>query len=195
MDVCARSHFRVTFEFTLFTFCPPGPLLLEVMNVSSWSRACDRSVFMTQNYLKFDQPVHNLMDKLVFIVEDNLVQQKILQVHFEEMLGNYNVRTFIHPAEMLPHLNEKPFAIVLDHFFPDKPDKTGLDYLRDLRKNHSSIPVIYYTTLNDDTVRNEVLKLGAEQYIVKDSASLVRLRTALDTLNAKKKGFFKKLFS
>ena len=135
------------------------------------------------------------MDKLVFIVEDNLVQQKMLQVHFEEMLGNYNVRTFIHPAEMLPHLNEKPFAIVLDHFFPDKPDKTGLDYLRDLRKNHSSIPVIYYTTLDDDTVRNEVLKLGAEQYIVKDSASLVRLRTALDTLNAKKKGFFKKLFN
>lgn len=134
------------------------------------------------------------MNKLVFVVEDNLVQQKMLQVHFEEMLGNYTVQTFAHPADMFAHLNEKPFAIVLDHFFPDKPDKTGLHYLRDLRKSHSSIPVIYYTTLDDNTVRAEVLKLGAEQYIIKDSASLVRLRTALDAIHEKKKGFLKNLF-
>ena len=28
------------------------------------------------------------MNKLVFIVKDNSVHQKMLQVHFEEMLGN-----------------------------------------------------------------------------------------------------------
>ncbi len=40
------------------------------------------------------------------------------------------------------------------------------------------------------------MKLGAEQYILKDSASLVRLRTALDSLHEKyaNRGFFKKLF-
>jgi DNA-binding NtrC family response regulator len=137
------------------------------------------------------------MKKLVFIVEDNIVQQKLLQVHFEERLGNYTVRTFSDPAQMMSHLKEKPFAVVLDHFFGDANDKTGLHYLKEMSKDYSSIPVIYYTTLNSLEVRAEVLKLGAAEYIIKDSASLVRLRTALDQLHAqstKKKGFFEKLF-
>ena len=135
------------------------------------------------------------MNKLVFIVEDNLAQQKMLQVHFEEMLGNYQVRTFANPEDMFAHLAEKPFAIVLDHFFADR-SKNGLDYLKELKKGNASIPVIYYTTSNEESVRDAALKLGVEQYIIKDSASLVRLRTALDLLEEKKskKGFFKNLF-
>ena len=134
------------------------------------------------------------MNKLVFIVEDNPVQQKILQLHFEEMLGNYVVRTFANPAEMFAHLIEKPFAIVLDHFFANN-SKTGLVYLKELKRSHSSIPVIYYTASDDAEIRASAMKLGVEQYIQKDSASLVRLRTALDLLEEKsKRGFFKKLF-
>ena len=96
---------------------------------------------------------------------------------------------------MLQHLKEKPFAVVLDHFFGDKTGKTGLDYLRIIRKNYSSTPVIYYTTFDDEATRAEVMSLGAEQYIIKNSASLVRLRAALDSLHEKesKKGFFGKL--
>ena len=136
------------------------------------------------------------MSSLVFIVEDNPADQKILELHFKQMLGDYTVRTFSNPDDMFAHLAEKPFAVVLDHFFGDQTSKTGLHYLREIRKKYSSIPIIYYTTLNDDKVRNEVMGLGAEQYIIKDSASLVRLRTALDTLVAKrsKKGFIQKLF-
>jgi DNA-binding NarL/FixJ family response regulator len=136
------------------------------------------------------------MKDLVFIVEDDLIQQKMLQVHFEKTLGNYDVRTFDNPEPLIANLKDKPFAIVLDHYFADKLGKTGLDYLRELRKKHSSIPVIYYTTLDDQAVRDEVMSLGAEQYIIKDSASLVRLRTALDMIHEKKskKGFFQRLF-
>jgi CheY-like chemotaxis protein len=136
------------------------------------------------------------MKNLVFIVEDNPVQQKMLQFHFEQTLGTYKVKTFTNPQEMLAHLKEKPFAIVLDHFFEDKKGKTGLDYLKDLRKYNSTVAIIYYTTLNDPAVEASVMALGAEQYIVKNSASLVRLRTALDGLHEKtsKKGFLKKLF-
>jgi CheY-like chemotaxis protein len=137
------------------------------------------------------------MVNLVFIVEDDIVQQKMLQVHFEEVLGNYAVRTFANPEDMFEHLKERPFAIVLDHFFADRHGKTGLHYLKILKKDYPSTPVIYYTTLEDDAVRDEVMALGAEQYIIKNSASLVRLRTALDILHEKmsKKGFLKKLFN
>ena len=136
-----------------------------------------------------------MSNKLVFVVEDNPVQQKMLQVHFEQMLGNYTVKTFSNPDEMLQHLKEKPFTIVLDHFFDDKHAKTGVHYLKELRKNYPNIPVIYYTTLEDASIKAEVMNLGAEQYIIKNSASLVRLRTALDSIAEKqsKTGFFSKI--
>ena len=160
------------------------------------NRLLPRSQVLIKNYnFKLQNYSIHPMKKLVFIVEDDLVQQKILQHHFEELLGNYTVKTFADPKDMFAHLNEKPFAIVLDHFFSNKSDKTGLDYLKELKKNHSSIPVLYYTTLNDENVRAKVIALGAEQYIVKDSASLVRLRTGLDLLSTKKKGFLSKLFN
>lgn len=136
------------------------------------------------------------MKKLVYIVEDNPVQQKMLQVHFEQMLGDYSVKVFTEPEDIFSHLPEKPFAIVLDHFFSEKVKKTGLDYLKEIRKKYSSLPVIYYTSLEDNAIREQVMKLGVEDYIIKNSASLVRLRTALDMLNEKKskKGLFKRLF-
>jgi len=138
----------------------------------------------------------SIMKKLVFIVEDSQAQQKMLKVHFEEMLGNYTVRPFTNPEELYKHLDEKPFAVVLDHYF-DNHSKTGLDYLALIRDQYPKLPVIYYTTLDDDAIRHQAKTLGIESYILKDSASLVRLRTALDIIHEKgeKKGFFKKLFS
>jgi CheY-like chemotaxis protein len=133
------------------------------------------------------------MKKLVFVVEDNPIQQKILQVHFEEMLGNYQVRTFLDPDDMLKSIQDKPFAIVLDHFFNDKKDRTGLDYLKEIKKKYKSLPVIYYTSLDDEKIKAEVFALGADEYIIKNSASLVRLRTALDVLHTRKKSLLDKL--
>lgn len=134
------------------------------------------------------------MKNLVFIVEDSPVQQKMLRVHFEEMLGNYEVKTFGDPDDLFEHIKDKPFAIVLDHFFNDKKDKNGLHYLREIKKKYKSIPIIYYTSLDDQKLRTEVKELGAEEFIVKNSASLVRLRTALDAIHSRKKSFFAKVF-
>jgi DNA-binding NtrC family response regulator len=134
------------------------------------------------------------MKKLVFIVEDSPVQQKLLQVHFEEMLGNYEVKVFSNPDELFNHLSEKPFAIVLDHFFDTKKEKTGLDYLKEIKKKNKSLPIIYYTSLENEKTKAEAFALGAHDYIIKNSASLVRLRTALDLLHTQKKSLFEKLF-
>jgi CheY-like chemotaxis protein len=136
------------------------------------------------------------MKDLVFIVEDNLVQQKMLQAHFEEVLGNYSVKTFLTPVDLVKALKLKPFAVVLDHFFLPGGE-TGLHYLKEVKKQYPLVPVIYHTTLDDNAVREEVMALGAEQYILKDTTSLVRLRTALDTIHdkiLKKKSFWQTWF-
>jgi DNA-binding NtrC family response regulator len=135
------------------------------------------------------------MKHLVFIVEDDLTQQKLLRYHFEEGLGTYEVKCFTNPDDLLVHLDEKPFAVVLDHFFADRQE-TGLHYLSLIKKKSPAIPVIYHTTLVDEAVKTEALKKGAVEFINKDMASLVRLRTALDAIHKKKskKGFLGKLF-
>ncbi|MEQ9592210.1 MAG: response regulator [Cyclobacteriaceae bacterium] len=135
------------------------------------------------------------MEKLVFVVEDDEVQQKILKHYFTQLDGNYVVRPFVNPEDLYNNLSEKPYAVVLDHFFAGT-SKTGVDYLKVIKKQHSKVPVIYYTALTDEKITKEVMDLGAEQYIIKDSASLIRLRTALDVIHDKKnrKSFFQKLF-
>jgi CheY-like chemotaxis protein len=134
--------------------------------------------------------------KIVFVVEDNPHEQKVLQVHFEETLGAYQVRTFTSPDEMMARLDENPYAIILDHFFEGQK-KTGFDYLTELRKKNKYLPVIYHTTLEDDVLKKKVLALGAEAYIVKNSASMIYLRTALDNLAQKagKWGLFRRLIA
>lgn len=134
--------------------------------------------------------------KIVFVVEDNPHEQKVLRVHFEEILGAYQVRTFTSPDEMMLHIGEKPYAIVLDHFFEGQT-KTGLDYVTELRKKHKQVPIIYHTSLDDEKLKKQVLALGAEAYIVKNSASMVYLRTALDNVAQKlgKRGIFKRLIA
>lgn len=136
------------------------------------------------------------MNKLVFIVEDDIIQQKMLSKYFETLVGSFKVRTYSNPEEMMAHLNEKPFVVVLDHYFGNISTKTGLDYLSVLRKDHTQIPVIYYTSIEDHTIREKVMSLGAVSYIYKDSASFVRLRTAIDELERKRaerenRGFLK----
>lgn len=139
------------------------------------------------------------MNDLVFIAENNIVQQKLLKVHFEEMPGNYVVRVFNHPGTLLAHLNEKPFVVILDHFFGDEMSKTGLEYLRVIKIRFPSTAVIYYTSEEDEDLHDTVMALGAEQYIIKNNASLVRLRTTLDALHdetaRRRAGFFQRFFT
>lgn len=127
------------------------------------------------------------MKKLVFVVEDDRVQQKLLHLHFEAMSGGYEVLLFTNPEVMMAELGRRPFVVLLDHFFDSLPERTGLDYLRDMRRRFPRLPIIYFTNSTDPDVHREAMKLGANYFIGKDPASLVRLRTALDTISQEPK--------
>ena len=135
------------------------------------------------------------MKNLVFIVEDDKMQQKYLRHHFEETLGSYTVKTYINPDNVIADLPEKPFAIVLDHLFLDRKE-TGLHYLKIIKKQSPDTPVIYHTTSFNNEIREEAIKGGVMEFILKDETSLIRLRMVLDTIHKKnivKPGFFEKL--
>ena|SRR5690349_12536131 len=134
------------------------------------------------------------MSKLVFIIDDDPVYLNFMKNHFSQMEG-YTVEAHSDGDEGLKQLGSKnPFMIILDHNLSD-PLKTGLHYLKSIKKMKGSVPVVYITSDNSDDLKKEVLKQGAETLIIKSDSFLVQLRTAIDEINSpKKKGLFSKLF-
>lgn len=132
------------------------------------------------------------MKKLVFIIDDDPVYLKFMTGHFNQM-DEFETRVFQTGTDALAILpTANPYLIILDHLFINEP-KTGLEYLKEIRKVNSKVPVIYITATNDEGVRLKASRLKVNHYILKDDAFLVHLRTALDHLRnqPEKKGFLK----
>ncbi len=136
------------------------------------------------------------MKKLVFIIDDDPVYLNFMKGHFKQM-PEFETQVFLSGKDALKALDTaKPFVIILDHLFLNDPDNTGLEYLKEIRKKTSRIPVIYITSINEDILRKQTSKMKVVAYIVKDDAFLIHLRTTMDKLTAQpeKKGLLKKLF-
>ena len=60
---------------------------------------------------------------------------------------------------------EEPFDIVLLDFF--LPGSQGTESLHRLRKYAPDVPIVFMTGLNDENLGHQMLKAGAQGYIVK----------------------------
>jgi DNA-binding response OmpR family regulator len=133
------------------------------------------------------------MDKKIFIVDDDPVYLDFMMGHFRKMNG-YSVYVFSGGEDALANLiAKKPDLIILDHHLDD-PKKDGLFFISKFKKYNPKMPILYITSNDTEAVKLEALKAGAKSVIVKSDSFLVQLRTALDDMNAPKKGFFSKLF-
>ena len=123
--------------------------------------------------------------KLICIIDDDLAHRKNLEYNLT--CQNYQVLPFSKGSEFLNYLfPSPPFAIILDHHLSE--EKTGLEYLKDIRKKTPGVPVIYMTSETDMELIKEIKAAKVSGYISKDAASLVRLRTLLDEIGEKSKG-------
>src|SRR5258706_8759096 len=115
--------------------------------------------------------------KLICVIDDDLAHRKTLE--FTLSSQNYEVLPFSGGADFLKHtFSTPPFAIILDHHLSE--EKTGLQYLKDIRKKIPGIPVVYMTSETSTELIKEIKAAKVSGYIAKDPASLVRLRTMLD---------------
>jgi CheY-like chemotaxis protein len=136
------------------------------------------------------------MKKLVYVVDDDPVYLKMMEGHFK-LMSEFEPTIFKTGPDAIKALSGiVPFAILLDHQFMNDPQKTGLDYLKEIRKVNSKVPVIYITSSQDKEIQAKAARLKVSGYIYKDGASLVHLRVILDKIadQAKSKGVFGKLF-
>jgi DNA-binding NtrC family response regulator len=109
-----------------------------------------------------------MVDKLIFIVDDDRVILNLLEYTFKSKEG-FEVKTFSSGEDCLENLAMNPDLIVLDHLFylQGSESMTGLDTLIELKKRKNNVPVIILSAQDDITVVKEFIKNGATKYIPK----------------------------
>lgn len=80
-------------------------------------------------------------------------------------LRNYNVITATSGTQALEKVKkENPNIIILDIRMPDV---SGMDVLKEVKKNYPKIRVIMLTGVEDESTRNMAMGLGASGYLTK----------------------------
>lgn len=107
--------------------------------------------------------------KLIYIVDDDKVILNLLEYIFKSRDG-FEVMTFFSGEECIENLKFKPDLIVLDHLFylHGTQGMSGLDTLREIRRQEPDIPVIILSGQEDLSLVREFISLGASKYIPKE---------------------------
>jgi len=112
------------------------------------------------------------MAKNILLIEDDL---DIQTIYSEKLKANgFNVHLEANVLNGLNHIKkEKPGLILLDIMLPG--EMNGFDLLEILKKDSDlkDIPVIVMTNL--DTEKEQALKIGANDYLIKANTELTEL--------------------
>jgi DNA-binding NtrC family response regulator len=111
----------------------------------------------------------------IFIVEDDVFYGEMLRHHLALNPDN-EVHLYKTGEECLKNLYRSPAMVSLDYSLPDM---SGLDVMRQIKKEHSEIPVIIVSGQEDISTAVTLLREGAYDYFVKDDDVKDRLWNVL----------------
>jgi len=116
----------------------------------------------------------------ILIVDDDpqlcrMLSSYLGKVHYEDI--NIEVKCFATGEDCLVELNNSPDVIVLDYYLNSEvPNaKSGLQILKEIRARNRSIPVFVLSSQSQMVITAEMLKAGANEYVVKDNATSMRV--------------------
>ena len=108
---------------------------------------------------------------LILLVEDNKDFAKLVQVY----LQRYEKDKFTviwkdnHPDAMAELATNKHIDVILMDYF--LPGKNGLEITKELLARKINLPIVFLTVNKDFELALEVMKLGVEDYLVKEEIS------------------------
>jgi two-component system response regulator AtoC len=116
---------------------------------------------------------------LIFVVDDNVIILRLIVNELRTL--KMDVMSFSYGEECLPELYLKPDLIILDYIFVkgDKPVLSGLEILQGIRKLYQDLPVIMLSGQESGNTVLELIKLGIEEYIIKEKNFISRLKDAV----------------
>jgi len=100
----------------------------------------------------------------IFVVEDDPIYAEILAYHLS-LNPDYLVQKFQSAAECLKNLYKKPDLVSMDY---SMPEMKGDVLFKKIREYNPDIPVIVISAQEDVGTAVELLKMGVNDYIVKD---------------------------
>lgn len=117
----------------------------------------------------------------ILYVEDNPDDQMILKHALKENRQlNYEIVTVDTAAKGVTKLQKERFDLVLSDY--RLPDMTGTEFIRELKKNDTSTPIILLTGKGNENVAVEAMKLGVRDYIVKEDITPKRLMQSINDI-------------
>lgn len=122
----------------------------------------------------------------ILLVEDNKEFSNLVQLFLQRYReGLFQVTWKDNGRNALAELEtNRGFDVILMDYF--LPGMNGLEITRELRKLHVNIPVIFLTVNKDFDLAVEVMKLGVEDYLVKEEISTPVLpKTILNVIERK----------
>ena len=113
----------------------------------------------------------------VLYAEDNPADADLTQVHFASAAPDFELEIVRTGEACLDRLRDDAHdVLLLDNHLPDMD---GLDVLRRLALQRSRVPVVMTTSVGDENVAVQALRLGAADYVPKNGEYLSRLPVVL----------------
>lgn len=114
-------------------------------------------------------------DIKVFVIEDNELYSKLIEKQLRDRT-DYQLTIFSTVESMLSEVKSgnKPHLIITDYYLGHEI-KTALQLVDEMKLIDSSIPIVVMTSQSDLKLAVQVLKQGAFDFIVKDSAAYERI--------------------
>ncbi len=103
------------------------------------------------------------MDKLIFIVDDEVSLLKML-THWVQNLWGYKAKVFANGTDALNSLGDAPDMILLDIMLPDS---NGIEVLNRIKQKYPNLPVIMLSAQGSIETALESIRLGAFDYFPK----------------------------
>ncbi len=117
----------------------------------------------------------------IFVVEDDKLYSRIL-CHHLSLNPDYEVTPFFSAKDLMDHIHENPAIITLDYGLPDKKGSEVLDMI----KNYNpGIQVVIISGQEDVATAIDLLKKGADDYLVKDDETRNRLWNIISNIRQK----------
>jgi sigma-B regulation protein RsbU (phosphoserine phosphatase) len=122
----------------------------------------------------------------ILLVEDNREFANLVELFLRKHSPDrFDVTWRENGAAALAELEQSAFDIILMDYF--LPGQNGLEVTRNLQERGFTAPVVFLTVNKDFDLAVEVMKLGVEDYLVKEEISTPVLpRTILNVIERKK---------
>jgi len=119
------------------------------------------------------------MEKIIriLLIEDVPEDVRFVQIQLKQIFGDkHTVEVADYFSKAVQLLQVKTFDIIILDL--SLPDSKGLDNFKNIRDSFN-IPVIIYTGLDNELVKNEALKNGAMDYLIKGKTITSALKTSI----------------